>query len=306
MLEACREPDPALNPGASLGAWLAACADDDRYLLRLSLSRDVRGFGAWIEQLVAESTGKQGHGVLPLPGGVDGEGDILAARLRHCAVAGVATFAHPDDGFVLRCQSAEVPDHTVVMPEAADLWGEVVRWEFATAACGFLLGINPFDEPDVSSAKAATQAILSGSAQAPSGVRHLEIPSPSALTAALAPDLAQLGADDYVAVLAYLPPTPSQLQRLDALKTALQSKTAAAVTVQIGPRYLHSTGQLHKGGPARGLFVVLTDLHRTGLGDVAVPGATYTFGELARAQCDGDVWVLQQRGKAVVVADLTA
>jgi glucose-6-phosphate isomerase len=306
MLEACREPDPALNPGAALGAWLAAAEQCGRWQMRLTLGKDVRGFGGWIEQLVAESTGKHGRGVLPVVGGVEGEGPALAAKMEHAVVVGLSTFAHPDDSFLARAQTAGVPDQAFVMPEAGDLWGEVIRWAYATAICGLLLEINPFDEPDVSSAKAATNALLSGQAQPVEPDQRLEVASVGALVQALQPRLDTLSKDDYLAVLAYLPPNQANTQRLEALRTSLQAKTAAAVVVQFGPRYLHSTGQFHKGGLARGLFVLLTDLDQPGLPDHAIAGAPYTFAQLAKAQAQGDVWVLKQRGKPVVVADLIA
>lgn len=305
MLQACREPDPALNPGAQLGAWLATAAQAGRWQLRLSLGRDVKGFGAWIEQLVAESTGKLGHGVLPVLGGVEGQGDELAAKLSAAVVVGLSTFANPDDAFLDRTRAADIPELSFVMPEVEDLWGELVRWEFATAICGLLLDINPFDEPDVSSAKAATQAILSGKAQPAAPSRRLQVANLGHIAQALAPELAALQAGDYVAILAFVPPSPANHQRLDGLRQALQSRTAAAVTVQIGPRYLHSTGQLHKGGPKQGLFVVATDLDQPGVLDAAIPGADFSFLQLASAQAQGDVMVLRERGKPVIFVDLT-
>lgn len=304
MLEACREPDPALNPGAALGAWMAAASQCGHWQLRLSMSKDLRAFASWIEQLVAESTGKLGRGLLPVIGQVEAEGPALASRTGHAAVVGLSTFAHPDDAFLQRCQAIGVPDQSFVMPEPADLWGELVRWCFATAICGLLLEINPFDEPDVSSAKAATQALLTGQAQPVEPDEHLVVSSIGALVQALQPRLASLTSDDYLAVLAYISPNQANLQRIESLRQGLQTKTAAAVVVQIGPRYLHSTGQFHKGGLARGQFVVLTDLNQSNLPDIAIPGAPYTFGQLARAQAQGDVGVLKQRGKTVVVAEL--
>ncbi len=304
MLEACREPDPSLNPGAILGAWMAAASQTGHWQLRLTMSKDVRAFASWIEQLVAESTGKHGRGLLPVIGQVEADGPALATRMGHATVVGLSTFAHPDDAFLQRCQAIGVSDQSFVMPEPADLWGEVVRWCFATAMCGLLLDINPFDEPDVSSAKAATNALLSGQAQPVEPDEHLQVASIGALVQALQPRLTTLTADDYLAVLAYVSPSPANLQRLESLRQGLQTRTSAAIVVQVGPRYLHSTGQFHKGGVARGQFVLLTDLLQPGLPDLAIPGAAYSFGQLARAQAQGDVWVLKQRGKPVLLAEL--
>ncbi len=304
MLQECREPDPSLNPGAQLGAWLAAAEQTGHWQVRLALGKDVRNFGAWVEQLVAESTGKLGHGVLPVLGGVDQ--NHLAAAMQAGAVVGLTTFAHPDEPFLQQCQEVGAAELSFVMPEVTDLWAEVVRWEFATAVCGLLLGINPFDEPDVSSAKAATNALLSGKEQPAEPSRRVQITALSQLASELQPELSSLKPGDYLAVLAFVAPTTGNLQRLEALRQSLQDKTAAAVTVQVGPRYLHSTGQLHKGGPRQGVFAVVTDLNQPDVPETAIPGASFGFRQLAQAQCQGDVWVLRQRGKPVVFADWAA
>lgn len=306
LLEACRDEDPRLNPGAQLGALMAAAAQTGRWQLRMALGRDVRGFGAWVEQLVAESTGKHGVGLLPLMGGLDGDGQALGDKLRHAIVVGLTTFANPDEDFLHRAGDAGVPVSMQVMPEIADLWTEVARWEFATAIAGLLLGINPFDEPDVSAAKAATSALLAGTLQPAEPDRRANVAQLSEVAQVLGDDLAALGTDDYLAVLAYVSPTPQNLQRLEALRQTLQSRTAAAVTVQVGPRYLHSTGQYHKGGLPRGRFVLVHDFGRFGNGvdDVAIPGQSFGFSALVRAQALGDVAVLKQRGKPVVVVEV--
>ncbi len=301
MLQECREPDPSLNPGAQLGAWLAAAEQTGHWQVRMALGKDLRGFGAWVEQLVAESTGKVGHGVLPVLGGVDKT--HLPAAMQAGAVVGLTTFAHPDEPFLQQCQEVRATELSFVMPEPADLWAEVVRWEFATAVCGLLLGINPFDEPDVSSAKAATNALLSGQEQPAEPTRRVQVSALTQLTGELQTELEGLQPGDYLAVLAFVAPTTSNLQRLESLRQSLQEKTPAAVTVQVGPRYLHSTGQLHKGGPRQGLFVMLTDLGQPGVPETAIPGAVFGFRQLAQAQCQGDVWVLRQRGKPVVFAE---
>jgi glucose-6-phosphate isomerase len=304
MLTECREEDPRLNPGARLGAFLAAAQQTGRWQMRLALGKDVKGFGNWIEQLVGESTGKLGTGVLPVLGGVEGAGAQLEQRLAHAVVVGLTTFAKPDEEFLLRATAAGIPQSAEVMPEVADLWTEVVRWEFATTVAGWLLGINPFDEPDVTSAKTATAAILAGQLAPVEPTRRLRVASLNELPGALSQELASLPADDYVAVLAWLAPTQGNLQRLEALRQTLQTRTDAAVVVQVGPRYLHSTGQFHKGGLPRGLFVVVTDSGRTDVADIAIPQADFGFARLVQAQAQGDVAVLMQRGKPVVVAEL--
>ncbi len=302
VLESCHDEDLLANPGAQLGAFLAAAHDVGRWQLRLALGPDVQGFGAWIEQLVAESTGKHGVGLLPMTGEVPESGDALAQKLEHAIVVGLTTFAAPDQDFLTRAVDADVPSQAFVLPEVADLWTEVVRWEAATAFCGLLLGINPFDEPDVSAAKAATAGLLDGTLQPVAADRAFAVKSLAAIPDALADELAALQTDDYLAMLAWLPGNGANLQRLEKLRQALQERTAAAVVVQIGPRYLHSTGQFHKGGPKRGTFLFIDDFKRleSAVPDIAIPGQPFGFATLVRAQADGDIAVLKARGKPVI------
>ncbi len=300
----CREPDPRLNPAARLAAVLAAGARTGRWQMRLVLGRDVRAFGGWIEQLIAESTGKAGQGILPVLGALGQGGTNLGAALRHAIVVGLSSFDHPDDDFAADCDDANVPGLRFVMPEVADLWTEVFRWEAATALVGVLSGINPFDEPDVSAAKAATAALLTGARQPATPDRELRVRRLVDIDTAIGDSIASLPADDYLAVLAFVAPDQGNLQRLETLRERLQARTAAAVVVAIGPRYLHSTGQLHKGGPPRGHFIVAHDLDRVARGeldDVPIPGADHGFATLIRAQAEGDVAVLAERGLPVTL-----
>ncbi len=302
VLENCHDEDLLANPGAQLGAFLAAAHDVGRWQLRLALGPDVQGFGAWIEQLVAESTGKLGMGILPMTGELPESGAELAQRLEHAVVVGMTTFAAPDQDFLTRAIDADVPTQAFVLPEVADLWTEVVRWEMATAVCGLLLGINPFDEPDVSAAKAATTGLLNGTLQPIAADRTLAVKSLALVADELANELAALTSDDYLAVLTWMPGNPANQQRLEKVRQALQARTAAAVVIQFGPRYLHSTGQFHKGGPKRGFFVFIDDFKRLegAVPDIAIPGQPFGFATLVRAQADGDVAVLKARGKPVV------
>jgi transaldolase/glucose-6-phosphate isomerase len=303
MLEACHDEDVHGNPGTQLGAVLAAAQQTGRWQMRVALGKDVKGFGAWIEQLVAESTGKHGIGLLPIVGGVDGTGPELAKKLEHCLVVGLTTFTHPDEDFLGRATEAGVPVSAIVMPQVADLWTEVVRWEFATAICGLLLGINPFDEPDVTSAKTATSALLNGTQQPVEPQKRAQVTKLSDLPGVLKDELAAGTSDDYLAVLCYLAPSAQTWQRLETLRQALQARTQAAVVVQMGPRYLHSTGQFHKGGMPRGRFVLVHDFGKA-VPDIAIPGQPFGFATLVRAQAEGDVAVLTSRGKPVTVVEL--
>ncbi len=307
MAEDCRSTTAAQNPAALLAAFLAAAHGSGRWQMRLAASRDVRGFCAWIEQLIAESSGKQGQGVLPVPGSLAGRAEELAAAMSTSVLVSMTTFRYPDDTFARRCEDADVPTLSLVMPEASDLWTEVFRWQMATALLGYLLGVNPFDEPDVSAAKAATSALLQGKATMPE-VETFSIQRIADLEGHLADRLAALPAGEHFGLLCYVAPSEAQLQRLESLRDRLQRRTKAAVTVQIGPRYLHSTGQLHKGGPKAGQFLVLHDLDGIGAEggpvDVPVPDAPFTLGQLIRAQAEGDVMVLRQRDKPVALARL--
>ena len=214
------------------------------------------------------------------------------------AVVGTSTFVAPTTPWPRPVKTA-ASRYDVVMPAKTDLWAEVVRWEVATALVGALLEQNPFDEPDVSAAKAAAQQILSGQSAPRPADRELVVPSVKALTKALEPELAEAGADEALAVLAYLPPTESNLHRLSALRDRLQQNTAATVTVSVGPRYLHSTGQLHKGGRPACRFVLLHDHDQ-----LEACSASPDLAEIIRAQALGDVMVLKDRGRHVSLARL--
>ena len=199
-----------------------------------------------------------------------------------------------------------------MLDDPADVAREFVRWEYATALAGFLLGVNPFDEPDVSQAKAATQAVLEGSLEVPAALADVDgawatyagglaglSSKPDSLELALEPAFAALRPGDYLAVLAYLPPDPARLAPLRAAVPAVAAVTGSAVALELGPRYLHSTGQLHKGGPDTGVFVIVTARDRE---DVAVPGKPFSLARLHRSQAEGDLVTLASRGRRVMRA----
>jgi glucose-6-phosphate isomerase len=278
MASASGPPAPAAeSPGAALGAALGEAAGAGLDKLTLVLPEEVAGLGDWIEQLVAESTGKEGLGIVPIVGeplgGPDGYG---ADRLF------VASGDRTELGALERA------GHPVVrLPFAGtrDLGGEFVRWEVATAVAGHVLGINPFDQPNVQEAKDATAEVLgSGEVEAPA------TDDPAAL-------LEGVGPGDYVAILAYLDRTTETDAALQRVRLAIRDRHRVATTVGYGPRFLHSTGQLHKGGPAEGVFLQVVDAGRTV--DVAIPGADYSFGALIDAQALGDLRALRDRGRRV-------
>jgi hypothetical protein len=236
MREACRLDEG--NPGIELG----------RQLARTAFLQVEGDFGLWVEQLVAESTGKEGRGIVPVRSG----GEPLDARLS----------------------------------DPYELGQEFFRWEFGTAVAGSLLGINPFDQPNVQAAKDKTEAVLSGRGQGSDPGTRPE--------GSLDELLADATPDHYVAILAFI--DPAREAELEPLVRRAEA-TGAAVAVGLGPRYLHSTGQLHKGGPDTGLFVQVVD----DLGEeLKIPGRPYGFRTLIAAQAAGDFQALQERGRDIV------
>jgi hypothetical protein len=291
-----------------LGAALGALARLGRDKVTLVLSPKLQAFGAWVEQLLAESTGKEGRGLIPV------EGEPLGAP----AVYG------PDRFFVAitlegetegeaelsALEAAGHPVFRITLNDPLDLGAECFRWEMATAAAGALLEVNPFDEPNVQEAKDNTAKLLQAYRRSKrlqdwpvdaeeDGIRLLtnQGTRPSSVTAGLAAHLAQANPGDYLALLAYLPPGPEVSARLQVLRTQLRDQLKIPTEVGYGPRYLHSTGQLHKGGPGTGLFIQITCDDKE---DLAVPGEPFSFGVLKRAQALGDIQALRDRGRRVV------
>jgi glucose-6-phosphate isomerase len=291
MTEACREADPRANPGLALGAFMAAGAQAGRDKLTLLLPPHLERFGWWVEQLVAESTGKQGKGIVPIAGeaaGVPAGDDRLVVELG-------------SEG-----RDADVtPRFRIHVAGGMALGAEFFRWEVATAIAGLLLDINPFDEPNVQQAKDATGALL----DTYKAQRRLPLPEPDAIVdgvritltdsaRAIAKGVSFLGSlapPDYFAFLAYIPPGDAPFGRaLLDLRESVAMKNCTATMLGYGPRYLHSTGQLHKGGPNSGVFVIVTV---TPAPDLDIPGEAYSFGVLEQAQALGDFESLNRAGR---------
>ena len=275
MLDACRRTVPSENPGALLGAVLGEAALAGRDKLTLVLPEELRELGVWIEQMIAESLGKEGKGIVPVEGeplaGPETYGNdrIFVALGEHEGLDALEAAGHP----VLRlpyCDAAQLP-------------AEFARWEVATAVAGHVLDVHPFDQPDVQEAKDATARVLAA-------------PAPPPQTPPLAEVLSSLRTGDYLALLAYLPRTPEHTGALQDLRLRLRDRHGVATTVGFGPRYLHSTGQLHKGGPPSGVFVQVV---RDDPVDAPVPGKPYTFAQLKAAQAQGDLEALLARGRRV-------
>jgi len=279
MRRGCHTCVPAAdNPGAWLGAVLAEAAAAGRDKLTLVLPEAIASLGTWIEHLIAESTGKHGRGILPI------EGEPLGPPERYGDDRLFVAIGEPDDAAVL--DTLATAGHPVVRlpydgPE--QLGAEFFRWEFATAIAGHVLGINPFDQPDVQGAKDATARVLAGEAVDES------TPTASEVLATTAPG-------DYVAILAYVPRTAENDRWLQSTRVAIRNRHRVATTVGYGPRFLHSTGQLHKGGPPSGVFLQLVGEDEL---ELAIPGAEYDFGTLKRAQAAGDLASLRALGRRV-------
>ena len=265
-------------------------------------------FGAWVEQLVAESTGKDGRGIVP----VDGEAVGPAALARADRAFAVTPDLERGLGQAMRPR-AERPAWLVDLPAPAGLGAAFLRWEIATAAAAAVLGVDPFDEPNVAEAKQATAAVLEQALAAGSFPEDGPRLAPGDAAVALRALLDAAGPADYVALLAYLHATPPLEARLARVRTAAAAGAPAgapaaggsgsgiATTLGYGPRYLHSTGQLHKGGPGTGIYLQLTAAEEP---DLAIPGERYSFGMLRRSQAAGDYQTLATRGRRVLRLDL--
>ena len=294
MREACRHTThPKDNPGAALGGMMAAMAMAGRDKVTLLTSPALNSFGLWVEQLLAESTGKEGTGIVPVAG------EPLASPTAYGADRLFVTLRLKGDRnaaldrSIITLQRAGHPVFRLNLADRYDLGGEFFRWEFATAVAGHALGIHPFDQPNVQESKDNTGRVL----------KEVEtqgrFPSLPMLTPrqALTQLLEQATPNRYLAILAYTTPSPQLDASIRALRKAVMLRHHIATTAGYGPRYLHSTGQLHKGGPNSGLFLELVDSMKP---DLPVPGKFYSFGTLAQAQAVGDLQSLQTHQRPAV------
>jgi len=262
------------DPGAWLGAVLGGAARSGRDKLTLLLPEELAGLGPWVEQLIAESTGKDGTGIVPVVGEPVGPPDAYGTdRL-------IVAYGEPRG-----LDALEARGGPIVRLTASDLGAEFFRWEFATAVAGAVLGIQPFDQPNVEEAKRATKEILEA------------VPSEMPGIDDLGELLDRLEERDYVAIQAFVDPTPEITAVLERARLAFRDRYKVAATIGFGPRFLHSTGQLHKGGPGTGVFVQVIDDGRDT--DVPIPATDYTFGELIDAQALGDLRALRARDRRV-------
>ncbi len=311
MAESCRNPNAADNPGLALGAAVGEAALAGRDKLTILTSPRLAAFGDWAEQLVAESTGKAGKGIVPVVGEPMGDpagyGDD-----RFFVFVTLAGEPHGElRALAQTLMEAGHPARHIQLADPLDVGAEFVRWEVATAAAGIVLGIDPFDQPNVQESKDATTELLEafrskGALPQPAPIVSEEGIAATADPAALGDTpvsvdgaVSQLltlleGGRDYLAILAYLPSDPDVVERLQGIRVGVRDALGVATTLGFGPRFLHSTGQLHKGGPDSGVFLQLTAEPSK---DLPIAGWEESFGTLIAAQALGDLASLQRRGR---------
>ena len=328
MVIACGVTDPTANPGLALGLAMGVFAANGRDKLTFVIDSELAAFGPWVEQLIAESTGKetlasvagrardaaakpQRVGVVP----VDGEplgavsaygNDRVFVRITLKGSAG----PDPSIGTKVDARLAELaaaghPVIRVAVDSKIELGAEFVRWEIATALASIVLGIDPFDQPNVEEAKTNTRAVLaaieSGESAGSADASVVSVADEKALATALKAHLGNLVPNGYASIQAYVAQTPARDAVLSAIRTLLRDATHRATTVGYGPRFLHSTGQLHKGGTPTGWFLQLVSEHPD---DRDIPGKGYTFGQLIDAQAIGDARTIESHSLPILRINL--
>jgi transaldolase / glucose-6-phosphate isomerase len=317
MVDACGASVPAdRNPGVILGAILGTLAKGGRDKLTIFTSPGISDLGAWLEQLIAESTGKEGHGIIPVDREHIGSPDVYGSDR---VFAYLRLEADPDakqDAAVAALEEAGQPVVRIVVPDIYDLGQEFFRWEIATAVAGSVIGINAFNQPDVEASKIETRKLTeayekSGSLPSESPVLQdvgikvfTDDKNAAALNQAVGKDatlagylrahLGRLKAGDYFAVLGYIQMNDAHQSQLQAIRHAVRDKRHVATCLGFGPRFLHSTGQAYKGGPNSGVFLQITC---DDAADIPVPEQKYTFGIVKAAQARGDFQVLAERNR---------
>ena len=311
MIMACGVADPARNPGLALGLAMGVLAANGRDKLTFVIDRELAAFGPWVEQLIAESTGKHGVGVVPVDGeplatGAAYNDDRVFVRIALSGSPGPDPSIGSDvDARLAELAAAGHPLIRIAVGSRIELGAEFVRWEVATALCGAVLGIDPFDQPNVEEAKSNTRAVLAafeaGEVARGGADSALSVADGAALAAALKAHLGALKANGYASIQAYVAQTPARDAALSGIRTLLRDRTRRATTVGYGPRFLHSTGQLHKGGAPIGWFLQLVAEHPE---DRDIPGKAYTFGQLIDAQAIGDARTIEDHGLPILRINL--
>jgi transaldolase/glucose-6-phosphate isomerase len=302
-VEASGPEVPALeNAGSWLGAIMAQGSMAGRDKLTFVLSRRIRSFGYWLEQLIAESTGKEGKGVLPINGEPVGNPTFYGQDRIFLYIRLDDDPEH--DTEVSSLEKGGHPVITIRLHTPYDVGRGIFRWEFATAMAGVVLKINPFDQPNVQESKDITQKFLEiykKEDRMPGG-EHLRADDPG-LALALRDFMRPIKQGDYFAFNAFIRPSVDNLNILQNLRVAVRDSLKIATTVGFGPRYLHSTGQFHKGGRANGFFIQITcdDLE-----DISIPGEAYSFAVLKSAQAQGDFEALRHRRRPIIRVHLAS
>jgi len=313
MVEACgADTDAVTNPGVILGTILGTAAIKGRDKLTIVTSQGIFDLGAWLEQLIAESTGKSGKGIIPVDREQLSTPDVYGADR---IFAYLRLESDPD-----REQAAAVdalakagnPVVRIVLPDIYSLGQEFFRWEIATAVAGSLIGINAFNQPDVEASKTETRKLTTeyestgklppespfftgdGAKLYADRTNAAALKGGATLAAILKKHLARIGVGDYFAVLGYITMNEAHEEALQAIRLAVRDNKKVATVLGFGPRFLHSTGQAYKGGPNSGVFLQITCDDAM---DILVPGQTYTFGVVKAAQARGDFAVLAERDR---------
>ncbi|HEX7335472.1 MAG TPA: hypothetical protein VF290_28520 [Pyrinomonadaceae bacterium] len=290
-------PDVSEKGALQLGVILGECANAGRDKLTLVIDHSLETLGLWIEQLVAESTGKEGKGILPVNGEPLGSPDVYGNDRLFVSISLGALSKETKD----KLDALAAAGHPVVNRELATVYrlgAEFFEWEFATACAGWRLGINPFDQPNVQEAKDATKELLESFVRR-GRLEEREKPAADEDITAL---LDTIKPGDYIAFLNFIEETPEIDRKFQEIRVQLRDATRCAVTVGYGPRFLHSTGQLHKGGPDTGVFFQIIADDQT---DFPVPGEDYTLSILKQAQALGDFRALSKRGRRVISIELS-
>ena len=297
MARACRRPGPD-NPGVRLGASLGALAAEGRDKVTLILSPELQRLGLWIEQLLAESTGKTGRGLIPVSGEPQYDSAAYGQDRQFVYVRLTGGDNAASDAHAAALNKAGAPVERLETPDRSALCAEFFRWECAVAIASTLIGVYPFDEPDVNLAKEKARSALSrpAGASAVAGARPAETADE-----ALGRLLAESSEGDYLALAAFLPETEELTAAFGELRAAVTRRTGIATTFGYGPRYLHSTGQLHKGGPGSVLVLLLT---ASGPAPLPIPGEPHGFEALAAAQAAGDLDALRSLDRRAALASL--
>ena len=322
MVRSCTASAPPIeNPGIILGAIIGAAARMGRDKLTIVTSSGVASLGAWLEQLLAESTGKLGRGIVPLDAEPLGAPAVYGADRLFAYLRLTSDPDGEEEAQVAALEAAGQPVVRITLSDAMQIGQEFFRWEMATAVAGAMLAINPFDQPDVEAQKVKTRELTT--AYEKSGALPPETPffvadgialfadpanaaalgPVTSLTGALKAHLGRAGAGDYVALLAYIDRNPAHAEALTRVRRIIRDRLRTATCLGFGPRFLHSTGQVYKGGPNSGVVLQITCEDGA---DLAVPGQAYSFGIVKAAQARGDFDVLAERGRRLLRVHLPA